>query len=225
MMTMDILIKPKIERNYSPDLLSWEELSNLLNNLPLMTMDRFIVKLPEDYARNLSWSSDMWTTDKRSIPSFILKDIIERYVCYIKEMSRSTRKINDFAKSIEDEYSMPTDAHIYMCKNVEVEHPFGIHFDRSHNIIVQCEGETNFKVWDKVDEGIIQYEQLGMKQDSTNLNIEDDPLLNIDMKPGDAIWVPAYHPHLATSITPRMSVSFPFINKNKTIQNREWIQL
>ena len=219
MMMMDIQINPKFEKDYCPNLLSWKELSDIINNLPLMTLDRFIpLNVPEEYIRTLSWSLNSWTTNKKSIPSHILKNIIEKYVCYIVEMSRSTKKINEFAKNIEETYDMPTDAHIYMCKNFEIEHPFGIHFDYSDNIIVQCEGETNFKEWD-----IIKDED----QPRTNMSITDIPLLDVDMKSGDVIWIPKYYPHLATSHTPRMSVSFPFKSrlKDEPIQNREWIQL
>ena len=113
---------------------------------------------------------------------------------------------------------MPTDAHIYMCKNVNVDHPFGIHFDKSHNVIVQCEGETNFKVWDKVEDE---------NQQPYQMSISEDPILDVDMQPGDAIWIPKSFPHLATSHTPRMSVSFPFIrtHEEEPLRNREWIQL
>ena len=218
MMIMMKSFSPKFEKDYCPDLLSWKELSDLVNNRSLMTMDRFIVNLPEDYARNLRWETDRWVTNRQSIPPHILKDIIERYVCYFIEMSRSTKKINDFAKSIEDKYNMPTDAHIYTCKNLDIEHPFGIHYDNSHNIIVQCEGETNFKVWDIIKD---------KDQPQSNMSITDTPLLDVDMKPADAIWIPKSYPHLATSHTPRMSVSFPFIreHEDEPIQNREWIQL
>ena len=211
-------ISPKFEKDYCPDLLSWEELSNLVNNRSLMTMDRFIVTLPEEYGKSLRWETDRWVTNRRSIPPHILKDIIDRYVCYIKEMSRCNKKINNFAKSIEEEYNKPTDAHIYICKNLEVEHPFGIHFDDSDNVIIQCEGETNFKVWDIIKD---------KNQSQSKMSITETPLLDVDMKPGDAIWIPCHHPHLATSNTPRMSVSFPFIREHEDdpIQNREWIQL
>ena len=43
------------------------------------------------------------------------------------------------------------------------------------------------------------------------------------MRPGDAIWIPKYYPHLATSKTQRMSVSFPL--KYGLKQPREWIEL
>ena len=105
------------------------------------------------------------------------------------------------------------------CPDASQQIPLGVHFDFSHNIIVQCEGETNFKVWD-----IIKDED----QPRTNMSITDIPLLDVDMKSGDAIWIPKYYPHLATSATPRMSVSFP-INGDPiygdNLQERDWVKI
>ena len=73
-------------------------------------------------------------------------------------------------------------------------------------------------MWDKVEDE---------KQRPYQMNISEDPILNVDMKSGDAIWIPKSFPHLATSNTPRMSVSFPFIrtHEEEPLRNREWIQL
>ena len=212
------MITAKFEKDYCPNLFSWKELSEIVNQYILLSPERFKVNLPRDYIRTHPWVADRWSINKQTFPSHILKDIIEEYVCYIKEMSRCNKKINDFAKSIEEEYNMPTDAHIYMCRNMNVKHPFGIHFDKQHNVIVQCEGETNFKVWNKVEDE---------KQQPYQMNMSEDPILDVDMKSGDAIWIPKSFPHLATSNTPRMSVSFPFIrtHQEEPLKNREWIQL
>ena len=212
------MITAKFEKNYCPNLFSWKELSDIVNQYLLLSPERFKVNLTPDYISTHPWVADRWTLNKQIFPSHILKDIIEEYVCYIREMSRCTKNINAFAKSIEDEYNMPTDAHIYMCKNMNVDHPFGIHFDKSHNVIVQCEGETNFKVWDKVEDE---------DQKPNQMNISEDPILDVDMQPGDTIWIPKSFPHLATSNTPMMSVSFPFIrtHEEEPLRNREWIEL
>ena len=129
-------------------------------------------------------------------------------------MSRSTKKINDFAKKLEEEYNLSADAHIYTCRNPKLGHPFGIHYDYADNVIVQCEGKTNFKVWEEVKP---------TSGSNVNLTVEGDPILNFDMKPGDVIWIPRYCPHFASSKTSRMSVSFPL--KPGPKQPREWVKL
>jgi ribosomal protein L16 Arg81 hydroxylase len=50
------------------------------------------------------------------------------------------------------------------------------------------------------------------------------------MENGDAIWIPRYYPHQAISLTPRLSVSFPFLdNENssheKSFEDRNWVTL
>ena len=52
------------------------------------------------------------------------------------------------------------------------------------------------------------------------------------MKPGDAIWIPKHYPHLATSKTKRLSVSFPmapndFLNPDDgwVQEDRSWVKL
>ena len=205
---------PKFEKGYCPDLLSWKELSNILNIRPLMSTSRVKVFIKE----NLTWQNNYWCSDANCYPSGVLEQVIEESgVCAFIDMSRSTEKINEFAKNLEDEYDQEVDAHIYLCRNLKIKHPFGIHFDTSDNVIVQCEGETNFKVWD-----IIKYKSAP----SSNMFTTDTPLLDVDMKKGDAIWIPRYYPHLATSNTQRLSVSFPFNRKidNTRREDRHWIK-
>ena len=205
---------PKLERGYCPDLLSWKELSNILNIRPLMSASRVKVFIKESRI----WQNNYWCSDANCYPSGVLEQVIEESgVCAFVDMSRSTEKINEFAKNLEDEYDQEVDVHIYLCRNLKIKHPFGIHFDTSDNVIVQCEGETNFKVWDIIKD---------KSAPSSNMSITDTPLLDVDMKKGDAIWIPRYYPHLATSNTQRLSVSFPFNRKidNTRREDRHWIK-
>ena len=48
------------------------------------------------------------------------------------------------------------------------------------------------------------------------------------MNPGDALWIPIHYPHHAISLTPRLSVSFPFTPRGlmtESIEDRSWITL
>ena len=201
-------------KKYFPDLLSWEELSDLINIRPLFNYDRVHLFSQKEY----KWEKHSWCKDQTCIPSSILKDEIDNNIVYFTDMSKCTEKINYLSAVIENEYESPVDAHIYVSKNVDIDHPFGIHYDHSHNVIVQCEGQTTFEVWEKVNhkEGDI----------NINLSVDEDPIIKVVMDPGDAIFVPAYYLHRATSITPRLSVSFPYPPHNKTgFQERDWIKL
>ena len=212
----------KFKKNYKPDLLSWNEMANIINTRPLMNDKR--VKLLGN-TRRYEWLCTKWTKDPNCFPPSLIKKLLENIMIYFVDMSRATEKINDFAKHIEDDYGKQTDAHIYVCRNLEIKHHFGVHYDFNHNLIVQCEGVTNFKVWDEVKNVDRNLKGIGI---NTRLEMEVKPIMDVDMESGDAIWIPKHFPHLATSLTPRLSVSFPlseYSDTNLIREDRTWITL
>ncbi len=212
----------KFKKNYKPDLLSWNEMANIINTRPLMNDKR--VKLLGNTKR-YEWLCTKWTKDPNCFPPSLIKKLIDKIMIYFVDMSRATEKINDFAKHIEDDYGKQTDAHIYVCRNLKIKHHFGVHYDFNHNLIVQCEGKTNFKVWDEVKNVDRNLKGIGI---NTRLEMEVEPIMDVDMESGDAIWIPKHFPHLATSLTPRLSVSFPLAqctDINTVREDRTWITL
>ena len=212
------MVESKYIKQYFNNLLNWNELENLINIRPLMTTKRVqLLNMNESF----EWMNSIWTSDPNCIPPSLIRSLLDEIVIYFVDMSRATKRINDFARIIEDEYGRQVDAHIYVCRNLNIEHPFGAHYDFSDNVIVQCEGITNFKVWDEVK---------NVREDSINskLQIDDEPILDVDMESGDTIWIPKHFPHLATSLTPRLSVSFPIssvANISDVREDRNWITL
>ena len=212
----------KFKKNYKPDLLSWNEMANIINTRPLMNDKR--VKLLGN-TRRYEWLCSKWTKDPNCFPPSLIKKLLENIMIYFVDMSRATEKINDFAKHIEDDYGKQTDAHIYVCRNLKIKHHFGVHYDFNHNLIVQCEGKTNFKVWDEVKDVDRNLKGIGI---NTRMKMEVEPIIDVDMESGDAIWIPKHFPHLATSLTPRLSVSFPlseYSDTNLIREDRTWITL
>lgn len=196
-------MQPKFQRNFYPNLLSWSELEFLINVRPLMSQDR--VKVLVNKNIEFEWDCPVWQLDKNTYPPTLLRHLLNKYVCYFHDMSRATKKINNVCNELEKQYNRQTDAHIYLCRNTKLKkHPFGKHYDQSDNVIIQCEGVTNFKVWD----------------------INDKLIFDVDMKNGDAIWIPMHYPHLATSKTKRLSVSFPICDKPiQAEHDRAWVTL
>ena len=131
-------MKPNFKRGYSRNLLRWKELSTLINIRPLMSAPHRVSI--NGMEQKYTWPNSIWSIDKNCYPPLLLKELIEKYVCTFADMSRSTKKINDFAKKLEEEYNLSADAHIYTCLNPKLGHPFGIHYDYADNVIVQCEG-------------------------------------------------------------------------------------
>lgn len=213
-------MEAKYIKDYHPNLLSWSELSNLINIRPLMTTPR--VKLLDPQGRKYNWNATGWHRDPNCYPPSLIRVLLDEMVIYFTDMSRATKNLNDFASNVEDKYQRQTDAHIYVCRNPELEHPFGAHYDDAHNIIVQCEGRTHFKVWEEVESTNFE------KGANLNLDIKEKPIFDVIMNPGDALWVPMFFPHHAISLTPRLSVSFPFTPRGlltKANEDRNWISL
>lgn len=198
-------------KNYYPNLLSWKDFENIINLRPLLTSSR--VKVDGNY----EWKNSAWAADPNCFPISIIKNLFDEHIFYIRDMSRCNKKINLLSKKLEEEYKLCVDAHIFICRNPDLKHPFGIHFDVNDNVIVQCEGETNFKVWDIVQD---------KNQISNNLILFNSPILDVTLVPGDAIKIPAYYPHLASSLTKRLSVSFPMWanGNNENFEEREWFE-
>ena len=207
--------------NYCPNLLTWKEFADLINIRPLLTQER--VKLLDPKKRIFKWYTHGWMKDVNTYPPSLIRTLLDEIVIYFSDMSRSTKNINDFASFLEDQYERHIDAHIYVCRDPNIEHPFAAHFDMQHNVIVQCEGKTNFKVWKEVEDHSIEKQ---IQLDMSN----EEPILNVIMEVGDAIWIPRYYPHQAISLTPRLSVSFPFNDTENTahkdhFEDRNWITL
>ena len=208
-------MKVKFKRGYYRNLFTWKELSTLINIRPLMSSRHRVEVF--SLGKKWKWKNSPWTPDPSCYPPSVMKECLTSYMCQFGDMSRCSKKLNDLAKRLEEEYNMTADAQVYTCPNIKLDHPFGIHFDESHNVIVQCEGKTNFKVWDKVR---------GKEQNNCDMKLNEDQLLDVEMNSGDAIWIPAYYPHLATSRTSRLSVSFPSTELNDPfLQNRQWVKL
>ena len=217
-------MEAKYVKNFSPDLFTWNELANLINIRPLLTGKR--VKLLDHKNRHFKWIATGWNHDPNCYPPSLIKKLLDEIVIYFTDMSRATKKINDFASLIENNYQRNVDAHIYVCRNPKLEHPFGAHFDDAYNVIVQCEGKTHFKVWNKIE--VNNFKNWSKKGKNLNLNIKEKPIIDVIMSSGDALWIPIHYPHQAISLTPRLSVSFPFTSRGlmtESIEDRNWITL
>lgn len=192
------------------DLFSWQELENLLNLRPFVSANRFHPTDDIEY----KWPMQSWLSDVNTWPPSILKEVISKSVCYLSDCSRVNKKINNICKTLENKFNCPTDAHIYFSLLTgEGSEGFRKHWDPQHNLIVQIEGQTNFKIWNKkVTEGDRQVE------------VKEDPILNVTMSSGDIIFIPKYMVHQAIPLSKRLSISFP-MSDGATSQDRHWINL
>ena len=185
----------------STDIFSWEELERLLNLRPFVNHKRFHILNDKNY----TWHNPGWASDN-SYPPSLIQEEIKKYVCYLSDCSKVNKEINELCKLIEDQTGSEVDAHVYFSfvyQDQDIEKY--IHKDKSNNLIIQIDGETSFKVWDK---------------EQTNL------LYDIVMRAGDVLYIPAGYWHGALSLSRRLSISIPVSPHQVELrEDRHWIQL
>jgi hypothetical protein len=195
-------------------LFSWEDLEQLLNLRPFVNSTRFHVTTGKGY----TWENQGWLSDVNTFPPNLLNEIVQEHTCYLSDSSRVNKKVNGVCQELESLFSESSvDAHIYFTLAKNLEGGFGIHYDTSHNLIVQMEGKTRFKLWDV----------FAKQDDPRNVSeIDESPVYDVILQPGDAVFVPMHSYHQAISQTKRLSVSFPvsFSSPYKA-QNRHWIDV
>jgi len=208
-------LKPFFAKGAVKDIFSWQESESLINLKPLLNHQRFHIISGKRYDPGFF----AWTTDRELYSIESLENDVPKYLCFLQDASRVNSQVNTVCSELEELTKCPTDAHIYFDLNPVAKNGFGIHYDMSHNLIVQIEGKTQFECWD-IKGGP---EPMGPKPES----LPEDPILDVTMEPGDAIFVPVYHYHRARSITKRLSISLPSCATSPftPCQERQWIKL
>jgi hypothetical protein len=204
--------EPEIFRNViSPSVFTWDDVDWCLNSLPfLMNADH-----PEF---NTHFELINYETGKKNDPpiplcdyewpkstfdvSYVHDRINQGDTIVISNLSRYNKDINVICKHLEVLAGFSADAHLY-CSLHSYSKSFGIHNDIPHNVAVQFDGTCLWKVWrDKV------------------LVIDDE------LQPGDAIYIPANYYHKVIPTGRRISISFPFgLPSDYKPPDRNWYTL
>jgi hypothetical protein len=196
---------------------SWKELENLINYRPAMSISRFKPsgKIPDNLRY---WPQKNWLTNYDTYPADVIENIIDQHHFHICDASRVNKKINRICSELEELTGLSADAHIYADLRKDPGIGFGIHYDFSHNLIVQIEGKMEFTMWP--DKGYND-------SDRILTELHSDPLFRIILEPGDIVFAPANYYHMAISLTKRLSISFPCLSipNNLSSQERHWISL
>lgn len=194
------------------DIFSWAELENILNLRPFVNSSRFSTVGNHPY----SWENQAWLSDVNTFPPSLMQKVIQERLCVITDASRISHKVNQICSELESFFvNSAVDSHVYFTCAENLDDSFGIHWDTSHNLIIQIEGQTEFKAWD---------EWSARNRNVTSLPSE--PIINTILNPGDAVFVPKQYYHSAFSKSKRMSISFPInFEQNANSQDRHWIKI
>lgn len=206
-------VKPCYFKNAFPKIFSWNELEYLLNLRPFCSVTRLHIMNDIQYR----WNTQSWLSDQNTFPPSLLQTELKQYPCYFADSSRANKPINSICNQLEENFlGGKADAHIYFTITENLNLGFGIHWDYAHNLIVQVEGSTRFQIWRNSNSQSPRFVS----------SLEEEPVIDKVLNPGDAVFAPMFTYHQALSQTKRLSVSFPIsFDASDERQDRHWIQI
>ena len=138
-------------------------------------------------------------------------------------MNRFNEKLNELSLEIEEnlEPTIDLDFHLY-CGLGNTSQSFYAHSDSSHNIIMQVDGECEWKVYDCLFDGSIMLPQ------SSEVGLE--MVINETLFPGDSIYIPQGVLHKCLPKSKRLSISscwqvlddYGRISEKAKVSPRDW---
>lgn len=213
-------LKPAFFKRAFPKIFSWDELEHLLNLRPFINNRRLVITdLGE---KTYSWERQSYMSDINTFPPSLLDDdILKNHVCYLYDSSRVNQYTNNIAFNIERTFpGSSTDAHIYFSVGDNLTEGFGIHMDTLYVLVVHVEGKSRLRIWDPSVTEEMGGDRIRVKE------LDYTPIIDEIMETGDAAFIPVNTYHCVTSLTKRLSVSFPITMVSETPpQDRHWIKL
>ena len=196
------------------DWCSWKDVEECINNPQFYELE-FIdngvkLNMPE-FARN-------WSTPH-----------VHKADCYklfqdecgmiINNFQFISRKKQELLGGIERQFTVNAAMHVYC--GIGGHESFNIHEDYAHNFIIQVEGETDWTVYkNRASYLVPKYEG---NIDEKKLDIAVD----VTMKSGDVLYIPARTYHRAKPKGQRLSVSVPMASTLDGIlgEDRKWYEI
>ena len=132
-----------------------------------------------------------------------------------------SKKKNDLLAELEKQFTVSAAMHVYC--GLEEHGSFNIHEDYAHNFIIQVEGETDWTVYNNRASYLVpKYEG---QQDESKFEVAID----VTMKSGDVLYIPARTYHRAKPKGKRLSVSIPMASIMYDTQmvgeDRRWYEI
>jgi hypothetical protein len=188
--------------------LTWKDVEECANRPELWDfeiIDQNNLKL--EVPRSLkTWEYTRLIQDKK----FIIDSINAGNSAVITNYGYKNEKTNQLLTVFERLFNVYSAIHVYC--GLQGGKSFSIHDDYPVNFIIQVEGETRWKVF----KNRISY-LYGTGRMNGRLN-EDmlDVAIDVVLKPGDALYIPARTFHVAYPTSRRLSMSIPCWNKIST---------
>jgi ribosomal protein L16 Arg81 hydroxylase len=182
--------------------LTWNDVEYCLNNpvfynfdlIDIKTNDK--IKIPE---HKKAWVFNKQVQDKK----FIFEKINQGHTLIINNYGFHSRQTQELLGLIESVFYTDSAMHVYC--GFEGSGSFKIHEDIPANFIFQVEGKTSWKVYKNRASSIVASGYSPTDQELANFN----PELEIDLEPGDLLYIPSRTYHAAFPTEKRLSISIP----------------
>jgi hypothetical protein len=164
------------------DYINWNTVEYCLNNPQFYPIE--IIK--NNNKLQIPKSSQPWHSTEIPDKKFIIDNINQGNSFIILNYSYNNMYTLELMKEISTRFDVYPDIHAY--GGLSGSTSFVKHLDFPPNIIIQAEGETPWKIWKDPN---------------------DSPVVDVVLKPGEALYIPAGYYHVAEPKGKRISMSIP----------------
>ena len=199
------------------DWCSWKDVEQCINN-------------PQFY--DLEFIKNGKTLNLPVLPRISSQPHINKEDCYklvqdecgmiINNFQFISKKKNDLLAGIERQFTVAAAMHVYC--GIGGHGSFNIHEDYAHNFIIQVEGETDWTVYKNRASYLVAKNQGIPNYDESKFEVDID----VTMKSGDVLYIPARTYHRAKPKGQRLSVSVPMASNIDGIilgEDRKWYEI
>ena len=178
---------------------TWDEVEVCINNPQFFDMQ--LVDKTTNIYMDIPKYDRAWSN-----PSQDVKDIRDAFAdgntLIINNFDHISRSKQEILKEVERFFpNIKSALHVYC--GLSESKSFKIHEDLANNFIIQIEGVTHWQVFKNRASTMVDKYRLGV--DEKDLEVAID----VDLKPGDILYIPNRHWHYAQPKEKRLSVSVP----------------
>ena len=182
----------------NPDFILWQDVEYAINS------GKYHVEILDNKNKvSVAESRYFWHSHPNQDKESLFNLINDGKTFVIHQFSLFNEKIAGLAADIEHVFPVQCDVHVY--GGIGYSGSFNPHVDIPSNFIIQLDGVTKWKVYKNYATDLLLQEEINTFFDPEHLEVDHE----IDLEPGDMIYIPARRFHAAFPEGNRLSLSIP----------------
>ena len=190
------------------DFLTWDDVEYCINKPELFEfelIDKYNNKI-EIPVHKKTWIYYKPVYDKQ----FIIDHVNSGCTLVIPNYGSYSNKTYELCNTFEKLFDVHAAIHVYC--GLSGSQSFSIHDDYPANVIIQVEGKTRWKIFKNRISYMYRTGRMNNKLTEDQLEVEID----VELEPGDALYIPSRAYHVAYPTEKRLSMSIPCWNRIPT---------